>query len=140
MVNDSSLFEEWKAEMAGMAGRITRVRGELRASLESKWAEKDWSFITSQIGMFSFTGLSPAQVRHDQGASLSGCITMRCIIIRYIIIRVHGHQGEHDHQSVPSSGCILIRVHHHQGVSSLAGEGRRRRREEQACFAVQRQS
>ncbi|KAF5843910.1 aspartate aminotransferase [Dunaliella salina] len=53
----------WKAEMQGMAGRITRVRGELRKSLESKWPEKDWSFVTSQIGMFSFTGLSPAQVR-----------------------------------------------------------------------------
>eukprot|EP00200_Dunaliella_tertiolecta_P004670 CAMPEP_0202353988 /NCGR_PEP_ID=MMETSP1126-20121109/9505_1 /ASSEMBLY_ACC=CAM_ASM_000457 /TAXON_ID=3047 /ORGANISM="Dunaliella tertiolecta, Strain CCMP1320" /LENGTH=428 /DNA_ID=CAMNT_0048946399 /DNA_START=70 /DNA_END=1356 /DNA_ORIENTATION=- len=61
VVNDSTLFEEWKAEMQGMAGRITRVRGELRKSLESKWPEKDWSFVTSQIGMFSFTGLSPAQ-------------------------------------------------------------------------------
>jgi aspartate aminotransferase len=30
VVNDGALFEEWKAEMAGMAGRITRVRGELR--------------------------------------------------------------------------------------------------------------
>ncbi|GFH21816.1 aspartate aminotransferase, partial [Haematococcus lacustris] len=30
VVNDSSLFEEWKGEMAGMAGRIARVRGELQ--------------------------------------------------------------------------------------------------------------
>jgi len=61
VVNDAALFEEWKGEMAGMAGRIARVRGELRQSLESKAPGKDWSFITKQIGMFSFTGLSPAQ-------------------------------------------------------------------------------
>jgi aspartate aminotransferase len=45
-----------------MAGRIARVRGELRSALESRHPGKDWSFVTSQIGMFSFTGLSPAQV------------------------------------------------------------------------------
>ncbi len=59
---DKALFEEWNAEMAGMAGRIARVRGELQSSLEAKMPDKDWSFITRQIGMFSFTGLSPAQV------------------------------------------------------------------------------
>ncbi|KAL6751353.1 aspartate aminotransferase [Haematococcus lacustris] len=64
VVNDSSLFEEWKGEMAGMAGRIARVRGELQSALESKWGDKDWGFITRQIGMFSFTGLSPAQCEH----------------------------------------------------------------------------
>ena len=53
--------------MAGMAGRIARVRGELRKSLESKMPAKDWSFVTSQIGMFSFTGLSPVQVGRGEG-------------------------------------------------------------------------
>ncbi|PNW86841.1 hypothetical protein CHLRE_02g097900v5 [Chlamydomonas reinhardtii] len=62
VVNDKELFEEWKGEMRGMAGRIERVRGELQRSLESKYPSKDWSFITKQIGMFSFTGLTPAQV------------------------------------------------------------------------------
>lgn len=59
--------------MAGMAGRIARVRGELQASLEAKMPGKDWSFITRQIGMFSFTGLSPAQV----GGGLRGCMGLR---------------------------------------------------------------
>lgn len=62
VVNDKELFAEWKVEMAGMAGRIERVRGELQKSLEAKYPDKDWSFITKQIGMFSFTGLTPAQV------------------------------------------------------------------------------
>ena len=54
--------------MRGMAGRIERVRGELQRSLESKYPSKDWSFITKQIGMFSFTGLTPAQVCGGLGA------------------------------------------------------------------------
>ncbi len=31
VVNDPALYEEWKSEMRGMAGRIDRVRKELRA-------------------------------------------------------------------------------------------------------------
>lgn len=45
-----------------MAGRIAKVRGELRAALEARAPERDWSFITAQIGMFSYTGMSPQQV------------------------------------------------------------------------------
>lgn len=56
--------------MRGMAGRIERVRGELRASLESKYPDKDWSFITKQIGMFSFTGLTPPQASCQLGLHL----------------------------------------------------------------------
>ena len=48
--------------MVGMSGRIARMRTELRKSLESKLPSKDWSFVTRQIGMFSFTGLAPQQV------------------------------------------------------------------------------
>lgn len=50
-------------QMAGMAGRIARVRGELQSGLESRCPDKDWSFITKQIGMFSYTGMTPQQVR-----------------------------------------------------------------------------
>eukprot|EP00798_Chlamydomonas_sp_ICE-L_P021198 gene21198-28105_t len=64
VVNTPELFAQWKTEMAGMAGRIDNVRNELKASLDSKYTEKDWSHITNQIGMFSFTGLSPAQVEY----------------------------------------------------------------------------
>ena len=36
----------------GMAGRIAKVRGELQSALEKRMPDKDWSFITKQIGMF----------------------------------------------------------------------------------------
>eukprot|EP00879_Flechtneria_rotunda_P027702 GHRR01029689.1.p1 GENE.GHRR01029689.1~~GHRR01029689.1.p1 ORF type:complete len:346 (+),score=121.14 GHRR01029689.1:119-1156(+) len=62
VVGDATMFKLWKQEMAGMAGRIARVREELRAALEKRYPDKDWSFITSQIGMFSYTGMTPQQV------------------------------------------------------------------------------
>nr|XP_048331578.1 aspartate aminotransferase P2, mitochondrial isoform X2 [Ziziphus jujuba var. spinosa] len=62
VVGDPALFNEWKAEMELMAGRIKNVRQKLYDSLSAKdKSGKDWSFILKQIGMFSFTGLSKAQ-------------------------------------------------------------------------------
>ena len=37
------------------------MRKALRASLEKNGAQGDWSHITTQIGMFSFTGLTVKQ-------------------------------------------------------------------------------
>lgn len=63
VVGDPALFNEWKAEMEMMAGRIKGVRQKLYDSLSAKdKSGKDWSFILKQIGMFSFTGLNKAQV------------------------------------------------------------------------------
>eukprot|EP00245_Coleochaete_scutata_P001620 TRINITY_DN11_c0_g1_i1.p1 TRINITY_DN11_c0_g1~~TRINITY_DN11_c0_g1_i1.p1 ORF type:complete len:489 (+),score=93.14 TRINITY_DN11_c0_g1_i1:132-1598(+) len=65
VVGDAALFEEWNGEMQEMAGRIKKVRKELYDFLSSKdKSGKDWSFVLSQIGMFSFTGLNPAQVEN----------------------------------------------------------------------------
>lgn len=58
-----------RLQMAGMAGRIARVRSELQAALEKRCPDKDWSFITAQIGMFSFTGMTPKQV-----STLTRCV------------------------------------------------------------------
>lgn len=63
VVGDPVLFNEWKAEMEMMAGRIKNVRQKLYDSLCAKdKSGKDWSFILKQIGMFSFTGLNQTQV------------------------------------------------------------------------------
>lgn len=65
VVNDPTLFSEWKAEMESMAGRIKTVRKVLYDYLAEKdKSGKDWSFILQQIGMFSFTGLNPPQVEN----------------------------------------------------------------------------
>ena len=63
VVGNPTLFDEWKAEMEMMAGRIKNVRQTLYDSISSKdKSGKDWSFILKQIGMFSYTGLNKNQV------------------------------------------------------------------------------
>eukprot|EP00271_Cylindrocystis_brebissonii_P009765 TRINITY_DN24_c0_g1_i1.p1 TRINITY_DN24_c0_g1~~TRINITY_DN24_c0_g1_i1.p1 ORF type:complete len:521 (-),score=112.77 TRINITY_DN24_c0_g1_i1:503-1945(-) len=65
VVGDAALFDEWRAEMEEMAGRIKKVRQELYDHLMAREKSgKDWGFVLSQIGMFSFTGLSPPQVEN----------------------------------------------------------------------------
>lgn len=55
----------------GMICTRSQVRGELQAALEQRMPERNWGFITKQIGMFSFTGMTPAQVRGVTWASRS---------------------------------------------------------------------
>jgi len=38
------------------------MRAELKNNLSKEGSTKDWSHITNQIGMFCFTGMTPAQV------------------------------------------------------------------------------
>lgn len=64
VVNDESMFNEWKGEMEMMSGRIKAVRQVLYDHLVRLNSDKDWSFILKQIGMFSFTGMSEAQVEN----------------------------------------------------------------------------
>ena len=45
-----------------MADRIITMRALLKENLEKLGSKHDWSHITSQIGMFAFTGLKPEQM------------------------------------------------------------------------------
>jgi len=54
-------FQQWTQELKDMADRILEVRQLLRSGLEKKGTPGTWNHITDQIGMFSFTGLSPEQ-------------------------------------------------------------------------------
>ncbi|KAJ6002551.1 hypothetical protein N7451_005098 [Penicillium sp. IBT 35674x] len=62
ILNDPVLFKEWEDDLRTMSGRILEMRAGLRERLEKKGTPGNWDHITSQIGMFSFTGLSEAQV------------------------------------------------------------------------------
>jgi hypothetical protein len=46
-----------------MSGRIIEMRRGLQQRLEAKGTPGSWDHITSQIGMFSFTGLNEQQVQ-----------------------------------------------------------------------------
>lgn len=62
ILNDAALFAEWQDNLRTMSGRIIAMREALRSKLEELQTPGQWNHITDQIGMFSFTGLSEAQV------------------------------------------------------------------------------
>lgn len=59
VLKDGALFDEWRGNIKTMADRIIAMRSGLRERLEKLATPGQWNHITDQIGMFSFTGLSP---------------------------------------------------------------------------------
>ncbi|OKL55998.1 hypothetical protein UA08_08790 [Talaromyces atroroseus] len=57
-----SLYQEWLLDLQEMTSRIQGMRRLLRDNLVSLGTPGNWDHICSQIGMFSYTGLSPEQV------------------------------------------------------------------------------
>ena len=62
ILDDADLRRRWLMELAGMRDRINRMRQLFVDTLKAKGVERDFSFITRQRGMFSFSGLSKEQV------------------------------------------------------------------------------
>merc|ERR1719210_228831 len=52
------LYQEWRECIRVMSARIISMRASLRQKLEELGTPGDWSHITTQIGMFSYTGLT----------------------------------------------------------------------------------
>lgn len=64
LLNDQQMFKEWIRDVQTMSGRIIEMRDALYDQLVNKLKTPgDWKHITSQIGMFSFTGLNPDQCK-----------------------------------------------------------------------------
>lgn len=57
-------FEAWKKELAYMSNRIVDMRAALKKALIERGCPGNWDHITDQIGMFSYTGLTPTQVEY----------------------------------------------------------------------------
>ena len=62
-MNDAALRAEWENEVAQVRDRIAQMRELFVSTLKAKGVEQDFSFLTSQYGMFSFSGLNPEQVK-----------------------------------------------------------------------------
>jgi len=59
---DPELRPLWEGEVAAMRERILAMRRQLHDVLATKLPGRDFGYFLSQQGMFSYTGLSPAQV------------------------------------------------------------------------------
>jgi aspartate/tyrosine/aromatic aminotransferase len=62
VLGDAELRTQWEKEVAQMRDRINGMRELLVKTLKAKGVPGDYSFITRQRGMFSFSGLTPPQV------------------------------------------------------------------------------
>lgn len=62
ILNDEELTALWHDEVAQMRQRIHQMRELFVKTLKEKGAQGDFTFITNQCGMFSFSGLNKEQV------------------------------------------------------------------------------
>ena len=62
VLTDPELRREWETELGAMRERILALRKKLYAVLKAKVPGRDFGYFLTQRGMFSYTGLSAAQV------------------------------------------------------------------------------
>ena len=62
VLGDATLRPQWEREVAAMRERILAMRRSLHAVLTAKLPGRDFNYFLTQRGMFSYTGLSAAQV------------------------------------------------------------------------------
>ncbi|EFE1030817.1 aromatic amino acid transaminase [Escherichia coli] len=62
VLNDEALKASWLAEVEEMRTRILAMRQELVKVLSTEMPERNFDYLLNQRGMFSYTGLSTAQV------------------------------------------------------------------------------
>ena len=63
ILSDSNLRKEWEKELNQIRDRMKNMRDELTEKLQKLGSKKDFSFIKSQRGMFSISGLDKRQVK-----------------------------------------------------------------------------
>ncbi|KAL6069317.1 Aspartate aminotransferase [Balamuthia mandrillaris] len=61
ILKNPQFYDEWIEDLKMMAGRIVRMRHELHDAIQKNGTPGTWQHIVDQIGMFSYTGLSPQQ-------------------------------------------------------------------------------
>jgi aspartate/tyrosine/aromatic aminotransferase len=66
ILQDEALTATWENELKHMSSRIKSMRSALKRNLGDG---DEWKHLVEQIGMFSYTGLTPAQVQHCKEVS-----------------------------------------------------------------------
>ncbi len=75
VLSTPELHRQWLAELAAMRDRIKEMRAALVEGLARRGVAGDFSYITAQRGMFSFSGLNDAiveQLRTEKGIYMVG--------------------------------------------------------------------
>jgi aromatic-amino-acid transaminase len=74
------LRQLWEEELAGMRVRIKEMREAFVAKLKAKAPGRDFAFVRDQVGMFSYSGLTKAQVEQLRGQSIYAVDTGRICV------------------------------------------------------------
>lgn len=75
ILTDDALRSLWEMELKSMRTRIQEMRSLFVSTLRAKGVEQDFSFISKQQGMFSFSGLNAeqvAQLKREHGIYIVG--------------------------------------------------------------------
>lgn len=75
ILSDADMTAEWKTELDEMRARISAMRSALKSQLEQHGITEDFSFLTNQKGMFSYTGFTPelvARLNDEHGIYMAG--------------------------------------------------------------------
>ena len=75
VLSDPAKYQQWLGELTQMRTRIRTMRKMLADEMARIGAKRDFSVVTRQNGMFSFTGLSPEQI--DRLAAEYGIYAVR---------------------------------------------------------------
>jgi aromatic-amino-acid transaminase len=62
VLSSPELRQQWETELGGMRDRIRAMRTGLVEAIKAQGVAQDFSFVIQQRGMFSYTGLTAAQV------------------------------------------------------------------------------
>lgn len=62
ILGDAALNAQWRAELGAMRERMRQVRSALHGMLREALPAQGFGYLLEQRGMFSYTGLSPAQI------------------------------------------------------------------------------
>jgi aromatic-amino-acid transaminase len=62
VLTNPELRQLWERELGGMRERIKAMRKALAEGIKQRVPEADWTFVLKQRGLFSYTGLTKAQV------------------------------------------------------------------------------
>ncbi|XP_033633419.1 aspartate aminotransferase, cytoplasmic-like [Asterias rubens] len=97
VLNNPTLYAQWKDHIKTMATRIFEMRQALYQRLQTLGTPGTWNHIVDQIGMFSYTGLGPNQVdflrsKHHVYIMKSGRVNMCAITtsnVDYIAKAIH---------------------------------------------------
>lgn len=63
VLSDPELRGLWETELDAMRNRINGIRKEFCDGMAARVPDRDFSFIAQQRGMFSFSGLTPSEVK-----------------------------------------------------------------------------